>query len=128
MQDTLKNEVYEQKYFTNKFRSSVQDNAYFPEVTHDDFEQQRLVNSDSVRCDLPIEKINHSIRDKVHKEYLESFSHLIKEMTDGKSKEIEVRILNAFTSAKKATLKTGRLTASLFYCLFPIAKHHAARQ
>lgn len=99
LQDTLKNEVYEQKYFTNKFRSSVQDNAYFPEVTHDDFEQQRLVNSDSVRCDLPIEKINHSIRDKVHKEYLESFSHLIKEMTDGKSKEIEVRILNSFTSA-----------------------------
>lgn len=99
LQDTLKNEIYAQQYFTNKFHASVQENNFFPEVSHEQFERHRILDNDSVRPDLPIEKINHSIRNVIHKKYLDNFSHLIKEMTDEKSKEIEVRILDTFTSA-----------------------------
>ncbi len=99
LQDKFKKEIYEQKYFTQKFHQLVDDESYFDEIDKESFELQRILNDDSVRLDLPISKINQKIRINIHKKYLENFTHLIKKMTDDKAREIEITILRSFVSA-----------------------------
>lgn len=99
LRDELKKEILDELYFTHKFRHSIYNEAYFIELNDEKFEQQRILHDDSVRLDLAISKINQKIREDIHKEYLEEFTHLIKLMTDDKAKEIEIRLLRIFTSA-----------------------------
>lgn len=99
LQDELKKDIYEEKYFTNKFDQFVSTGNYFPKVSYEDFELRRILSDDSVRLDLAIGKINQNIRSSIHKKYLENFTHLVKKMTDEKIKEIEGKILTVFTFA-----------------------------
>lgn len=99
LRDDLKKEILCESYFSSKFRQSVHDQAYFNDLTEDEFERNRILEDDSVRLDLAINRINQKIRERVHKEYLEEFNHLIKHMTDYKIKEVEIRLLRVFTSA-----------------------------
>lgn len=99
LQDKLKKEIYDEKYFTHKFHQSVDNENFFPEINREEFELHRILSDDSVRLDLAIEKINQNIRSEKHKKLLEDFTHLIKKITDDKAKEIEIIILSTFNSA-----------------------------
>lgn len=99
LRDTLKNEILDDSYFSNKFRQSVHDQAYFNDLTEEEFERIRILEDDSVRRDLAINNINQTIRKRLHKQYLEDFNHLIKQMTDYKINEVEIRLLQVFTAA-----------------------------
>ncbi|MDH0032501.1 MULTISPECIES: dynamin family protein [unclassified Acinetobacter] len=99
LRDYLKKEIEEEKYFTHKFRHSLYNEAYFLDLSEEEFEKQRILNDDSVRQELAINKINQQIRIEIHKQYLEDFTRLIKSMTDDKAKEIEIRLLRTFTDA-----------------------------
>ncbi|MEK5762698.1 dynamin family protein [Acinetobacter junii] len=99
LRDYLKKEIEEEKYFTHKFRHSLYNEAYFLGLSEEEFEKQRILNDDSVRQELAINKINQHIRTEIHKQYLEDFTRLIKSMTDDKAKEIEIRLLRTFTDA-----------------------------
>lgn len=99
LQDQLKKEIYENQYFTHKFKHFIHNENYFPAISEEEFEQQRILKDDSVRLDLAINKINQTIRSDIHKKYLEDFTQLIGEMTDNKSDEISVRLLQGFTDA-----------------------------
>lgn len=99
LRDELKKEIAEEKYFTNKFRHSVYNEAYFLEITEEEFERQRILNDNSIRTELAINRINQKIRENIHKDFLSQFTKLIKAMTDDKAKEIEIRLLRTFTAA-----------------------------
>lgn len=95
----LKEEIWSEKYFSNKFEEDVDDFNYFREIDIEFVKEVKISEDDSLTIDIPIEKINQQIRKKIHKKYLEEFSGLINQMTDEKAKEIEVRILRDFTTA-----------------------------
>jgi len=99
LQSSLKKEVWGEKYFSNKFEEDVFDFKYFKEIDLDFVAQTRVYEDDSLTMDVPIERINQQIRRSLHKKYLAEFSDLIEQMTDEKSKEIEVRLLDVFTKA-----------------------------
>lgn len=101
--DDLKNEIMQEKYFTLKFKDSIHNHHYFEEVSEADFERSRILNNDSIRADLQINKINQTMRSALHIKYLEQFTCLIKSMTDHKAKEIEIRLLQIFTQAISGT-------------------------
>lgn len=107
LRDKLKDEIIQQSYFTKKFKSSVEHGDFFCDVTESDFERCRIYNSDSIRNDLPIEKINQSIRNSIHKKYLSNFSLLINSMTDEKSKEIDIELLRVFTRSVSGGSEVG---------------------
>lgn len=99
LRDVLKKEIYDEEYFSKKFQHEVQNRASFEEISEEDFERIRILKDDSIRLDLPVNRINHTIREAVHKQYLEDFNQLIKSMTDHKVREVEVRLLQTFKSA-----------------------------
>lgn len=95
----LKEEIWEEKYFSNKFEEDVDNFNYFQDIDLDFVRKIKISEDDSLTIDTPIEKINQQIRKKIHKKYLEEFSNLINQMTDEKSKEIEIRVLRNFTES-----------------------------
>ena len=95
----LKQEIWEEKYFSNKFQEDIENLDYFKEITEEEILKTKIDKDDSLTLDIPIEKINQAIRNNLHKKYLQEFSNLIKFMTDEKSKDIELRILRTFTSS-----------------------------
>ncbi|WP_026878048.1 dynamin family protein [Ignatzschineria larvae DSM 13226] len=99
LRDELKKEIIGNSYFSNKFKYELSNDRYFNEITEDQFETYRINNSDSIRLDTPINKINQKIREDLHKKYLEDFSYLIKSMTDNKAKEIEINFIREFTES-----------------------------
>lgn len=99
LRDDLKEEILEETYFSRKFQQSVHDQAYFEALSEEEFERNRILEDDSVRLDLAINRINQKIRERLHKQYLEEFNHLIKNMTDYKIKEVEIRLLRTFATA-----------------------------
>jgi GTPase SAR1 family protein len=99
LRDELKKEISAEGYFSNKFRQSAHDEMYFAELSEDEFERIRILEDDSVRLDLAINRNNQKAREHIHKQYLEDFTRLIKHMTDDKAKDIEIRLLRTFTTA-----------------------------
>jgi len=95
----LKEEIWEEKYFSNKFEEDIDGFNYFQDIDSDFVRKVKISVDDSLTIDTPIEKINQQIRKKLHKKYLEEFSSLIHQMTDEKSKEIEIRVLRSFTES-----------------------------
>jgi GTPase SAR1 family protein len=93
----LKQEIWEEKYFSNKFREDVESFSCLNPI---DEEYINFIKKDvdaSVTRDTPVDKINQAIRTRLHEKFLDDFSNLIRKMTDEKSKEIEIRILQTFT-------------------------------
>jgi len=99
LKSELKKEIWNEKYFSKKFTNDVENKIHFKNITEKDIKSIKIYEDESLTLDTPIEKINQSLRKKIHKEFLKEFSNLILEMTDEKSREIEIRILRAFTSA-----------------------------
>lgn len=95
----LKQEIWEQTYFSNKFRADVQNFNCFDPISEEDVDSIKKDVDDSVTRDKPVDKINQAIRTRLHGKFLNDFSNLIRKMTDEKSKEIEIRILQTFTKA-----------------------------
>ena len=95
----LKEEILNEKYFSKKFKEEVQNSKYFEEITEDDIKNSQILTDESSTLDIPIEKMNHAIRNELHKRFLKEFSSLIKYMTDEKSKDVQLRILRVFTSS-----------------------------
>jgi len=95
----LKNEIWEEEYFSNKFRNEIEEGNYFVEVTPEMIRKSSISQDDSITRDVPVEKINQSIRTGLHKDFLSEFSILIQNITDNKSKDIEVNLLRTFTNA-----------------------------
>ena len=99
LKSQLKKEIWEGKYFSKRFTKSLENKSYFKEIDLQDFKMASLHADDSLTQDLPIEKINQQLRVDLHERFLNEFSALIHQMTDEKSKEIEVRILEAVTKS-----------------------------
>lgn len=95
----LKKEILDEKYFSKKFKEDVQSLNYFQNITEEEIEKAKIDEDESLTLDIPIEKMNQAIRKQLHIKFLKDFSFLIKSMTDEKSKDVELRILRAFTSA-----------------------------
>ena len=95
----LKNEVYKEQVFSNKFKSRVDSTEYFGPITEYDIEQAQINADDSITQDIPIQRMNHNLRKNLHSQFLQEFSQLIKTLTDERTKDIEIRILRAFTQA-----------------------------
>lgn len=99
LKSELKDEIWEERYFSIKFREDVSNFNCFNEIDEAVIQTTKKEVDDSVTNDMPIQKINQAIRTKLHGQFLNDFSKLIRMMTDEKSKEIEVRILRTFTSS-----------------------------
>jgi len=99
LKSQLKKEIWNEKYFSKKFTNDVENKVHFKDIAEEDIKEIKIYEDESLTLDIPIEKMNQSLRKKLHKEFLKEFSNLILEMTDEKSREIEIRILRAFTSA-----------------------------
>lgn len=99
LKDELKTEIWEAKYFSGKFQQDVAHFSCFQEISDADIGVARRSSDDSVTRDVPIQKINQTIRTGLHGKFLNDFSRLIKNITDEKSREIEIRILRAFSNA-----------------------------
>lgn len=95
----FKNEIWDESYFSNKFKEDVANLSYFSEITDDAIKQAKLSEDDSLTKDTPVEKMNIAIRKKLHIDFLHQFSKLINEMTDEKSRDVEIRLLRTFTSS-----------------------------
>lgn len=98
LKSELKDEIWEKKYFSLKFREDVSNFNCFNAIDEGVIQSTKKEVDESVTNDMPIQKINQAIRSKLHGKFLNDFSRLIRMMTDEKSKEIEVRILRTFTS------------------------------
>ncbi|PHR55778.1 MAG: hypothetical protein COA47_13615 [Robiginitomaculum sp.] len=99
LKGTLKNEIWTEKYFSNKFRDDIDTSNYFNEIDIDYIQKIKLTVDDSLTLDTPIQKINQSIRQSIHKRFLVEFSDLILSMTDQKSDDVQLRILRTFTTS-----------------------------
>ncbi len=95
----LKASIWEEKYFANKFRESVDDLNYFELIDEQFIEKAKIAASDSLTTELPCERINQEVRKDLHKKFLKDFSILIRNLTNEKSKEIEVALLREFTAS-----------------------------
>lgn len=95
----LKKEIYEDKFFSDKFRAQISSIEFFKPITESDIEQALINVDDSITQDIPIQKINYTIRKDLHNKFLNEFSTLIKNLTNEKTKEIEIRLLRSFTQA-----------------------------
>jgi hypothetical protein len=104
---SLKNEIWNECYFSKKFKESVGDISYFCEITDANIKEAKLSEDESLTKDIPVEKMNNAIRKKIHIDFLHQFSKLINEMTDEKSRDVEVRLLRTFTSAVLGKNGTG---------------------
>ena len=98
IKSNLKDEIWEQKYFSKKFCEDVNNFNCFVEIDDDVISAVKKEVDDSVTNDIPIQKINQAIRVKLHGKFLNIFSKLINGITDEKSKDIEIRILREFTA------------------------------
>ena len=95
----LKNEIWDEGYFSKKFKESVANLNYFCEISETDIKDAKLSEDESLTKDTPVEKMNNAIRKKVHIDFLHQFSKLINDMTDEKSRDVEIRLLRTFASA-----------------------------
>jgi len=95
----LKEEIWEEKYFSSKFQEDVENLDYFKSIEEDAITKAKIYEDDSLTLDTPIEKMNQAVRKDLHKKFLKEFSDLIRYMTDEKSKDIELNILRTFTSS-----------------------------
>jgi len=99
LKNQLKNEILEEQYFSQKFTQDVRSLNYFKEIDEKTYEQTKINEDESLSRDIPIERINQAIRKELHKQFLQEFSDLIKYMTDEKSRDIEMRILEQFVQS-----------------------------
>jgi len=104
----LKQEIWDEGYFTKKFIEEVDKGNYFKDIDQEFVESVKIDTDDSVTMDTPIERINHKIREELQIDFLKEFTKLIIEMTDEKSSEVKKRILTTF--AKSIGINTDSST------------------
>lgn len=99
----IKKEVYESKYFSNDFQSKIKapinSLEYFKEIEMEDLDKTFRKTHKSITLELPINKINSTIREKLYEQFLKEFTDLIKSMTNEKASKIEFSILDVFIKA-----------------------------
>ncbi|WP_186727943.1 dynamin family protein [Moraxella sp. VT-16-12] len=95
----LKIEIFDKSLFSKKFAEDIQSGDFFTKVTEYDIEKAEISCSESITNNLEIERINNKLRESLHKKFLQDFCWLIKNLTNEKSKEIEIRLLRIFTNA-----------------------------
>lgn len=95
----LKTEIFDESLFSKKFAEDIQSGDFFTKVTEYDIEKAEISCSESITNNLEIERINNKLRESLHKKFLQDFCWLIKNLTNEKSKEIEIRLLRIFTNA-----------------------------
>jgi len=95
----LKKEIWDEKYFSKKFNEQIESNNYFNEIDEELVEKVSIERDNSITQDIPIERINHAIREELHKKFLKEYTDLIINITDTKTKEIEKRIINSIIDA-----------------------------
>lgn len=95
----LKTEIFDESLFSKKFAEDIQSGDFFTKVTEYDIEKAEISCSESITNNLEIERINNKLRESLHKKFLQDFCWLIKNLTNEKSKEIEIRLLTIFTNA-----------------------------
>ncbi len=95
----LKREILNEQLFSANFKDKISAERYFQSITADDIEETEKRVANNVTLDIPIQKINHDLRETLHIRFLREFSDLIKELTDEKAKEVENRIFQIFTEA-----------------------------
>ncbi len=93
LKEELKQEIWSGNYFSQKFSEDVSNFDCFHPIDDATIQAAKRNVSSSVTLDIPIEKLNQSIRNQLHNEFLQKFSNLILRMTDEKSKQVEIRIL-----------------------------------
>lgn len=93
----LKSTIWDEKYFSAKFREGVEKCNYFETIDEQFIEKAKIAASDSLTTEAPCERINHEVRKDLHKKFLKDFSTLIQELTNEKTKEIEVGLLREFS-------------------------------
>ena len=99
LKGSLKTEIWNEKYFSNKFKNDIDTSRYFNEINSNYIKETKLTVDDSLTLDSPIQKINQYIRQSIHKKFLVEFSNLILSMTDKKSEDVQLRILRTFTTS-----------------------------
>lgn len=92
----LKREIFDKKYFTNRFKEETLKTEYFEKIDETIFDEVEIVVNNSLTTETPVERVNHGVREIIHSRYLMEFTNLIKFMTDKKSKEIDRRVLDLF--------------------------------
>lgn len=99
LKEDLKKEIWGGNYFSQKFAEDVGNFDCFHPIDDTTIQAVKRNVSSSVTLDVPIEKLNQSIRNKLHDEFLQKFSSLILRMTDEKAKQVEIRILRTCASS-----------------------------
>ncbi len=99
LKEELKKEIWGGKYFSQKFVEDVGNFDCFNLIDDSTIQTVKKNVSSSVTLDVPVEKLNQSIRSHLHDEFLHKFSSLILRMTDEKAKQVEIRILRTCASS-----------------------------
>jgi GTPase SAR1 family protein len=92
----VKKDILDGLYFTNRFKEDANKQDYFQPISSDFFDVIDTEVSNSLTLETPVERINHEIREQIHRKFLRDFTFLIKSMTDEKAKDVENRILDSF--------------------------------
>ena len=101
----IKNEIYDNKYFSTTFKELLEKENYFNEVDENYIKEHYIQLDDSATREYPVERINKSIREELYHKFLEEFMNIIMQMAEEKSKEYELEIKKVFLKSLKTNDK-----------------------
>ena len=91
----VKRDIYESRYFSNKFRENLENDEYFPELTPELYEKIKREKDITISKAESPEVVNDGIREELYNDYLEKFVDLILNITDTEAEKLHDRIIKA---------------------------------
>jgi len=95
----IKMEIYEKRYFSNKFRENIENEEYFPELTVELYERIKREEDKTISTAESPEAVNDGVRKKLYDDYLENFVDLILDITDKEAEKLHERIVKSVSKA-----------------------------
>ena len=71
LKNRIKNEIYDNKYFSTTFKELLEKENYFNEVDENYIKEHYIQLDDSATREYPVERINKSIREVLYHIFLE---------------------------------------------------------
>jgi GTPase SAR1 family protein len=107
----VKFEIYNKRYFSNKFRENIENDEYFPELTNELFDRIKRAEDKTVSTAESPEAVNDGIRETLYEDYLDKFVDLILNITDKEAEKLHDRIIKAVAKVivNRASFDTKKL-------------------
>jgi len=107
----IKKEIQDEKYFSSKFQEKVKEEEIFKKIDEEWLEDAHIEVNQSITLEKPVENINIEARRRLHRQFLNQFVDIIREITDKKGEEYEKRIGEIFYKA--LNIKSDKLQREL---------------